>query len=75
MTDVSITDARELNCESLGTHLLRLVNYVSMNDDILSADGREHSRRDPDEMPYQIAKNQISDTHLTHPVSGRMHGI
>ena len=44
ITDGSGTDGRELNSKSLRTHLLMLVNYVSINDDILFPDGGEHSR-------------------------------
>ena len=39
-----------------------------MNDDISFPDGGEHSRN---EMPYQMARNWIAGTHLTHSVSDK----
>jgi hypothetical protein len=66
ITDESVTDDRELNGKSLGTHFLRLVNYVSINHDILFSDGGEQSRCDHNKMPYQMARNRIAGpgTHL-----------
>ena len=72
ITDESVTDDRELNDETFGTHLLRLVNYVSMNDDILFPDvSGEYSRCDHNEMPCQMTRNRIAGTHLSHLCSFR----